>query len=174
MISSEEIQPKQLDKETFLARLSEADRSRFLALDNSLQEVLRQEQREGILVGVGGLLTKPLPRPDGDLLLILGPTPNDLKRKNFPNELQYALADYEIFEGIVKKAVADKEQFVIGEEIKPYPDPEYDNPNILAHDGSIKIIDPRQQGTPIEIIRIAQRGTYKEVMSGEKRPFVVL
>lgn len=170
----QESSPGQMDRESFLAHISEIDRANLLKLGSSFTKVLQQKGRRGALVVVGGILTKPLPRRDIDILLILDRAPNDLGRDNFSNQLEYAKADFVIFRDIANKIAFQSPNFVVGNEIEPFVDPEYNNPNILNHDGSTTLIYTNKQGTPIELIRMDKRGSLKEVLAKDSRPYLVL
>jgi|GEM_PF-3636841 len=95
---------------------------------------------------VGGAVTKEWPRKDIDLTLSI----LDLKNKLKGNALDKAEYSFLEMEKIVREVIESKSGYRIIETIKPYLDHEYEDPEIVAHNGSI-VVSPRT-GTPIEII----------------------
>lgn len=96
---------------------------------------------------VGGVLTKEWSRKDIDLLCTIQ---NVRDRFSYGTALDRAEASFKILEEITQEALVDKGQFKIEQLIKPYLDHEYENPEILAHNGSI-VVRPLE-GTAIEIV----------------------
>lgn len=141
----------QVNIETYFARLPEIDKQNLQNIMIAFETVMRERGKRGVLKAVGGTIDKPLPRKDIDLTLRLAEGDSDPKRDDFPDYLQYSLANYNIILDIVREIVARNGNLEIGEEIEPAIDEEYQSPSILKNAGSIKI-NPRE-GTPIEIIR---------------------
>lgn len=169
-----EIGQSQLTKEQYLSVIPEVDKMNLERIIQLFEKTLQELNREGALVAVGGTLTKTFPRPDIDLIVILGKNPSDLKEENFTNAYLFALQDFQTLEGIIQNMVAKDNKFQIRDTYEPKIDPEFDSPAILSHEGRIVVTTQDGIGTPFEFVRVRDRGNYQEIMAGEKRPFVVL
>lgn len=156
-----------VNRETYFARLQEIDRQNLQRLISAFEATMIKNGRRGALKAVGGTINRPLPRKDIDLTLRLIERENDPKREDFPDHLQYSLADYNIIRELTREIAAKDGNLEIVEETKPVIDEEYQSPSILKNDGSIKI--KPKEGTPIEIIR---RPSISSTVESE--PFVVL
>lgn len=163
-------QPDHL-KEEFLHQLSSADKENLKRMTQLFRSALKDLKRSGALLVVGGILTKPLPRPDIDLTIILGQDPSDPDEKDFQNHHLYALADFKIFKDITKRMVEKDSSFSIVEIQEPAIDIEFQSPNILSHEGLILVASPNKESTPIEFLRDPDRGDYKAVMTANSAPY---
>ena len=166
-----EVPQPQLETEQYLSRLSPIDRNRLLRISDLFGKVMTETKRNGTLIAIGGTLTKPLPRNDIDLLIVLSGDPSDPQKKDFPNVYAYSLADFEIFKDLVSKMVKKDPTFQIREVHGPLIDIEFDSPNILSHEGAILIASSDKESTPIEFLRDPDRGNYKTVMIANSAPY---
>lgn len=165
----------EISKEDYLSRLPSVDQANVQTIIGLFQETAEETQVKGSLLAVGGILTKPLPRPDIDLLVILQENSSGVGMQMYSDYYQLSLADFKIFADFVQKMLK-KDQgkpFRITRTNEPAIDEEFDTPNILKHDGSI-IISNKSGGVPLELIRSGSRSSYQSVISKGKRPFAVL
>ena len=93
---------------------------------------------------IGGVIKKEWPRKDIDLLVDIR---NVLPYKKKSEQVE---GKFNILKTIVTKALAGNSKFKIGISISPYPDPQLDDSEILAHNGSV-MIKP-SEGTLIELV----------------------
>lgn len=91
---------------------------------------------------VGGVKDKKWPRKDIDITISVDNGVGD-------TELERAKDKLDKIEEKVGKAISGSE-FVVSKKTIPYIDHEFNNDNILAHEGSLEI-QPKT-GTPIELI----------------------
>ena len=157
-----------LDREQYLAMLPDADRSNLQRIIELFGQVTQELGRSASLIAVGGTLTKPLPRKDIDLLVIFDKSDSDPKKQDYPDYHQFAVADFQILNGLISGIVAADPSFTIKEIIEPAIDEEFQNPSILKHDGSISL--KSQSGAELEFIRIVDRGSAQEVFTAQSRP----
>lgn len=167
------VQLTQVNEEAYLSRLPQEDRIHLQQIGQQFQKVMEGEGRKGALVVVGGTLNKPLPRKDIDILMVLQPHPTDAQRGS-STELDFALADFKTFQRIVKDITDQNPALQIHKVVEPAMDEEFNSPSILKHDGSITVTNIEKNTTPIEFVRIRDRGSYQKIMSGTNRPFVIL
>lgn len=160
--------------EGYLSRLSKADQDNLRQLTAIFNETLAEQRLQGCLVAVGGTITKPLPRRDIDLLILLQKQPGDPDPKNFPTTYDYATADFQAFRKIIQSIAERDPKLEIAAVIEPAIDEEFGNPDILKHNGSIIVIHKTGQATPFEFVRIEPQDSYKTFLAKEKRPYVVL
>lgn len=160
----EVLQPLQIDKETYLSRLPDADRENLRMISQLFEEEMRSRGTKGVLLAVGGTLTKPLPRKDIDLAIGLEET-KDFRHDRFENDLQFIREQFNFMEQIMR-AIAERVGFDVKETVEPSLDEEFQSPNILKHMGKITI--GKEGSVPIDIV-------IEPIGSGPiKRPFVVL
>lgn len=168
--------PPPVTKEDFLTKLSDVDRANIEKVEELFQQALKEQDRTGALVVVGGILTKPQPRPDIDIAVILGDIGKDPTRDKYPTEISHALEDFKIFKAIIEVMISKDKSFEISNITEPFVDWEFGDPNLLRHEGSISIVSQKQGGTPLEFIRTSDRGDYRDILaSGPKsRPYVLI
>lgn len=166
------LNPSEISKDKYLKRLPEVDKTNLSRLISTFEDVMKTQKRGGSLVVVGGTINKdPLPRKDVDVLMVLEPDERDKPRDtaNKETELSFAIRDFDIFRRIASQ-MSDALGFIITKEIEPYPDIQFQNDNILDHDGALTLLPP--EGMPIEIVRIRERGPYQNIVRNDKRPYV--
>ncbi len=168
-----EIQTPETQREAFLSRLPQEDQANLRSIGERFKKIMAEEDRKGALVVVGGILNKPLPRKDVDVLIVLQPHPTDIQ-KGASTELDFAQKDFKTFRHIVEKVLNNDPSLQIKEAIEPAMDEEFDSPHILKGDGSIVVTSQEVGVTPIEFIRIRKRGSYQEIAAKDNRPFVIL
>jgi hypothetical protein len=96
---------------------------------------------------VGGVITKEWPRKDIDLTFKI----LDIKGKLQGTAMERTKKSFSEMEKIVHGAVRDGTYKII-KTTNPYLDHEFENPEIVAHDGSIVVMP--LDGTLIEIINL--------------------
>ena len=121
----------ELDRDSYLNRLSKKDSDNILRLSGLIQEYLNRNGLNGILFAVGGSLTKELPRKDIDLALVLEENQSFPRRSDYPDEMSYASADFIKFLETIKNAIRGQTNFSINEVVEPAIDEEFESPNIL-------------------------------------------
>ena len=160
-------------KNEYLQRLSQEDRKNVMSITASFEEVMREKNKKGTLIAVGGSILKQLPRKDIDLVLVLAPTTQDLNRNDFASYHQYSIKDFQAtFKDLVINIVKRNPSFRITEEIEPTLDEEFQTDYILKTDGSITV--STRKGTPVEFIRYGEKVTLEELFERVTKPFVIL
>lgn len=154
----------------YFAKLPSEDRETIKTLASKYKETLQKRGATGSLVAVGGSLDRPFPRKDIDLLMLVKQV------QDFPQsgtEIEIALRDFnENFRPIVETVAGQQDGFVIVEVIEPAVDEEYQNSNLLKHDGAISV--RKVNGTPIDFIRNSATNDLAEFAKDSKRPWVLL
>ena len=157
-------QETEVSKDKFNDRLSPEDQANVNRLIELFEEVMKSEGKSGKLVGVGGALTKPMPRPDIDLVVVL----QDAGSSPTTNTYEEAKQSLSQLESLVKEIVNREPGFKIGERLEPEIDKEFgDNPNFLRHGGSIKLIP--NKGVPMELLTRSSKA-----FSSDKAPHAIL
>lgn len=165
-------QQPEVNKGTFLDKLQPADRKNLTDVGQAFKETMKEMKLRGALLVVGGILSKPHPRPDIDIVLLLGDVnvahdkkETDLIRSNRSFEITR-----KVISGILDKNPTFSEEYSYEPEI----DPEFDSENILRNQGRIKI--KPATGTPLEFVNLSMGGTVAQHFHNQRepRPFVVL
>lgn len=168
--------PLQMEKEEYLAKLPSFDQVNVRRITELFGELLREEARGGYLLAVGGTLTKPLPRPDIDLVAILQDKPSDPKQDDYEDGGDFTAANFKILENLVNRLVKKNPSFQISQIKEPRKKMWVGNVQKVfqyGHDGSI-IVTNREGGAPIEFMRRTPKDSYKEFASQERWPYVLL
>lgn len=134
-------------KEVDNLQIPELERQNLKELINRLEESAERQRYKINTEIVGGAVQKEWPRKDIDLVCkTSGPMLEGPQNSTSLSRAKFFLG---VLEDIVRGAVSSS-QFEIVEVKKPYEDREFNDMNILAHDGSI-VIKPGT-GTQIELI----------------------
>lgn len=164
----------QVDLETYLSKIPEADKNHLESLANNFRELMKEQGRSGSLVIVGGSITKPWPRKDIDILLLRNQSPLDIPRGN-RTIYKYTLAEYEELKNIIEKITTNTDLKIDNEHsVEPLIDEEFGSETILRHNGNIVIKSDTNKGIPIEFVNLSKRGSYHDDLIEEGKPFVVL
>lgn len=170
MILKDVIQPVEFTRNDFLHRLPEIDRQNTTAVATAFINSLRNMGESGVLLGVGGYLTKPPPRKDIDTLVVF----DRVKPAEKLTPYRYALADFENLRAITLQIVNSVSGLSIARITEPLIDEEFGSESILRHEGSIEVHP--QNGVPIEFIRSPERGIEKvlAMRRSKREPFVII
>ncbi|MFA5932547.1 MAG: hypothetical protein WCV81_05160 [Microgenomates group bacterium] len=164
----------QVDLETYLSKIPEADKNHLRSLADNFQKVMKKQGRSGSLVIVGGSITKPWPRKDIDILLLRNRSPQDVPRGD-RTIYKYTLAEYEELKNIIEKIAANTDLKIDNEHsVEPLIDEEFGSETILRHDGNIVIKSDADKGIPLEFVSMSKRGSYRDGLIQGGKPFVVL
>lgn len=172
-----ETSPLQHRKADYLSKLPEVDRQNIERLTELFIQVMTEKGRVGLLLAVGGTLTKPLPRKDIDLAIAFKQEPADPNIKDYPDILSFSTAEYRVFRDIINTMLKLDPSYQITKTIEPFMDHEFQNPNILAHDGDVVVVNQFKEGAPLEFSReytFDRTETMAELITKRDRPFVVL
>lgn len=160
-----------MGKDEYLARLPDVDRKNILRIGELFEKAMKEIGREGALLAVGGTLTKPLPRKDIDILVVLEPGSSDPEQSKEATLYRRALAEFRILRGVIRTITREDPRFTIKKTIRPEIDELYGTESILKHDGSITV-QPKA-GVPIEFMRSPIRGV-AEVIRQRQEPYVTI
>ena len=164
----------QVNLETYLAKLPEADQNNLRNVARNFQEVMREQKMSGSLVIVGGSINKAWPRKDIDIVFLRDQNSQDIPRRDL-TEYKYALADFGVFRKIIGKILASTNlEIDENHSIEPLIDEEFNSESILRHDGGIAVKSSSGEGTPLEFIRMSRHGGYRDGLIQKGLPFVVL
>lgn len=158
----------EVPKETFLKRLNNQDKNNILAVQKAFEEAMREKKFKGGMLVVGGILTKPLPRKDIDIKVIIE---SGQKAEDYPNGHTFALKKFADLKDIAEALTERIPGLKISEELEPTIDEEFDNTSILKHDGTIKL--EKEGTTPIEFLNTLGRST-DETIREQKQEFCVV
>lgn len=164
-------QTKEVNKSDLFSKLSEIDRRNMENLTSEFLTVAKEMGISGNLLVVGGIIDKPLPRKDIDMLAIFEGEGLP-KQEDFSDYYSFSLKDFELLETVLRKITEKNPNFSIGEILKPSIDEEFQSPSILKFGGSVKI--NVKEGTMFEFIRESGRGLKSVTASIQDRPFVIL
>lgn len=145
----DEGQPIEVQKETYLSRLSARDRQNLETVEDSFRAFLGVKGMKGALVAVGGSINKPLPRKDIDLAILIADHPEPDGKRLTP--YKRALRGHQQVLDFVSSVQKEHPDFKIVDEIPPLIDEEFESESILRHDGSVKV--QFAEGTPLEFMR---------------------
>lgn len=171
METSQTLQPNEVKKTDFFSRIPEEDKRNLEALNSSLTSTVEKMGLKAHLLVVGGIINKPLPRKDIDVLVVFEEE-NLPKQDSFENYYLFSLEDFKKLEEVIKKIVEENQNFKIKEVHKPAIDEEFQSPALLKFGGSVKL--EVAKGTQIEFIREPERGLEKVKASIVDKPFVIL
>lgn len=176
MISSQESEtpPLEHSKTEYLARLSEVDRQNIEKIVELFPQVMSEQGRAGSLLAVGGTISKPLPRKDIDLIILMQKNPDGPKKDDYPDYYQYFVAKFRIFQKVLEGIVAKAPSLQITAVLDPQIDGVFQSPGILHFDGSVKMTNSKTGGTPLEFLRedLDQFPHTRGLQKG--KPFVIL
>lgn len=168
--------PSDMNKEAYLARLSELDRANIEAVAQLFRATLFEMGRQGSMYAIGGAVAKQHPRKDIDLFISLTPGSNDpawgkgSKSEDYP---QFLLENFRILEKILTGMQKKHGQFRLTGVYEPQQDHEYDSPLIFRHEGKIEAgffdRENKPVGTALDFIRDNRIGN-----PDPKRPSVLL
>lgn len=154
-------------KEEFLSTLSPEDKENLTNLSEGFMKTMESFNRRGALIVVGGIMNKPHPRKDIDIVLIIEKKEGDLTKDPKETQLDFANKNWHNFKNLVSRMLLVTQDLKILSEIPPTIDEEFDNPNILKNDGSITL--GGDQGLPIELIRDPKGNTQERIASQANR-----
>lgn len=164
--------PIKVDREEYLRRLTSIDRNNLQTLRGLFGEAATKKKRTGALFVVGGSIIKPLPRKDIDIAVVFEEIPNDFSDGNKLTPYRQAIKDFSVFKQVFEELTIRDDSFKIEHTVEPLIDEEFGSESILKHDGSITLAC-KKGGTPIEFIRITDRGA-DNFIKQSKEPFVLL
>lgn len=162
----------EIDKNEYLKKIKPEDRTNIETITALFLQTMQQLGRSGVLIAVGSSLSKT-EYHDIDLVIALNPKPSDPVLAKFPNRLEYACAEMKIISGLVVTMIQQNPNFRLDRIILPYPDHQFNDPSMLAHEGSIVIAND-QQSVPIEFIRVPITSSTPDALNPEERPFSIL
>lgn len=157
-------------KEEYLENLPLQDRENLLKVAGIFKEHLRQEGKEGYLIAVGGTLTKQLPRPDIDIVVMIQDPSKKLVRGNFTDFYQYMKANFTQLKEFINQVTDRDTDFEVIQIYDPEID-DLDSPGILRHDGSITITNKQHPGMLLQFINAPYKDDFQ---TAERRPFAVI
>ncbi len=158
----------EVTKETFLNRINEPDRANIEAIQKAFEDILRNKGLKGALLVVGGILTKPLPRKDIDIIVVIE---SDKSWQKYENNFKYAGEKFRELVELSEQIIERNPGFSIVETLEPAIDEEFGTPSILKHDGTLKL--KKEGTTPIEFLNTLRRST-DETTRGQKQEFCVV
>lgn len=161
----------EIEINSLLSRITAEDEENLYLLNDLFKAAAKEEGLKVTLAVVGGILKKPLPRRDIDVLAVFENSDKFPRKNTFDNSLDYSIEDFKLLRGVVDRIEKSSSGFSVSKVLPPAMDEEFGYKSILKHDGSIQLT--RGIGTPIEIIRLDVRGieNFKHVST---RPFVIL
>ena len=153
-------------REEALARMPEKDRENLVRITQAFTPVMQERHLRGALVLVGGALTKPFPRKDIDVRMIIdtGEIPEDLG-----DEYSLALKKYQTTKSILGDMAKRVQRVVVKEAVGPQV--LHDHPNQLEHEGTL--IVEAEGATPIEFMNTLS-GNVQEFVSNQTGEFSFL
>lgn len=151
-----------------LEKLGSIDKNHLEILSRDFEKFLKVEGKKGALFLVGGILTKPLPRKDVDIAVVIENEENDKFPKTSYTE---AMDQFLFLQKIVNIIILENKLFRMGKVIFPCIDEEFGSESILKHTGSIEI--KPEKGTPIELANVCGVSV-KNFREKEKRPYIEL
>jgi hypothetical protein len=169
--STETLLPNQVSTLEYLTKLSLQDRANLDSIRSRYRKILEERGQRGNLIVVGGSIDKPLPRKDIDVLVIT----EKLTSVSDENKTGIEKAKYDFdtnFKPIIEVVAPEEDGFKTQSVFEPAVDEEYQNPNLLKHDGTILVTKDRS--TPIEFIRNSQNSDLKAFAGNAKRSWVLL
>lgn len=168
--NGETLLPHQSLTSEYLTRLTPNDRENVSDIALRFTKTLQKLGLKGDLLAVGGSINKPLPRKDIDLLILVKRRKTDVIAET---GIEKAMRDFNgSFKPIVEAIAPKEEGFETIEIIEPAIDEEYQNPNLLKHDGAISV--RRNGSTPLDFIRSSSSQELAEFAKGSKRLWVLL
>ncbi len=160
-----------ISKEEFFAHLSNVDKDNVQTFASLLGKFMRKKGKHGALIVVGGILTKPQPRKDIDIRIVIEPDNDEHKIESFPNLYNQAIENYQTAMSLVSEVITTNSSLTLAGSIMPAIDEEFQNQNILKHEGSIKLsVD---KGTPIELLLTPGLGVDKTIID-QKAPYCLI
>ena len=179
MINPQELETPQLkhDKAEYLAKLPDVDRQNVERITELFSQVMAEKGRSGLLLAVGGTITKPLPRKDIDLAIAFERKPGDPAREGSPTVPAFSTAEFRIFQDIINTILEKDPNVGVTKIIEPFMDNHFRDPKILAHDGDVVIVNKDKGGVPIEFSReyvYNKAVSMREIIARRTKPFVVL
>lgn len=162
----------EIPKEEFLQTLNQEDRDNISQLIKGFEAAMKGRDLNGALIVVGGIMNKPQPRKDIDILLIRERREKDSQKPPFEAQLEWATMDFRRFSSVVS-SITVSANLRISSIIEPSIDEEFENPNILKNDGTTTLISNSGRGLPIELIRDTA-GNVEQQIAKQKEPFCVL
>ncbi len=130
----------------FIDKLSTTDRNNLVNLTGSLTKNLLEQGFHGAIVGVGGVLTKPAPRKDIDLVVMLN-------MNDEPSDTQYSTSTkrMDVLVPVVKRIEEESKGFFrVSEVVEPKINHDFEALGLTIDDGDIQI-QPKD-GTLIDVI----------------------
>ena len=169
--SAAELLPNQKSTTEYLAKLPPVDTINITEIASRYRDALVAKGAKGSLIAVGGSVDKQFPRKDIDILMLFDSEKADSQTAE--TGIERATRDFNAtFKPLVSAIAPQEEGFTVIEEIEPAVDEEYQNPNLLKHDGTIAV--KKGGGTPIEFIRNSSAGNIQGFAENSRRPWVLL
>ncbi|HVZ11955.1 MAG TPA: hypothetical protein VG965_02905 [Patescibacteria group bacterium] len=143
---------REVKKEDLYSTLAAADRQNLDLLVDAFEDISENDEVEGGMFVVGGILNKPHPRKDIDIVVYRGFPDAPATQTPLIEKSQLTLAN-EKFAGLrlfANEFVKRNPDFKIGNIIEPFEDENFDNPNILRNTGSIEIT--REGSTTLQLV----------------------
>jgi coenzyme F420-reducing hydrogenase alpha subunit len=157
----------EMKAEQFTDKLSPTDRNNVIRLTGSIIDLLAGQGHHGAIIGVGGVLTKPAPRKDIDLVAMM-----NMNWERADTQYDAATRNMNILTPIVRDIETESEGFFRIEKIvEPRIDHMHEELGITLDDGDIQI-QPRD-GTLIDVVPRTS-STVAEFIKDQTGPFAVL
>src|SRR3989344_351630 len=121
-------------KEEFLKELTLEDRNNLIQLSDEFKRVMQEDDINGALIIVGGIMNKPHPRKDIDIVLVEERQDKDLAKSPHESQLDFATKEFRRFNDLIARILSALDFKVISV-MSPAMDEEFGNPSILKNDG---------------------------------------
>jgi hypothetical protein len=158
----------EMDKNIFLNKLSEPDRTNIVAFQNCFENILKKKGQKGMILVVGGILSKQLPRKDIDIRVIFE---SDGREQDYKNSLEHADEKFEKLKELSTELTKYIPELKSTKMVSPTMDHEFENPSILQHEGSVTLEKPG--ATPIELLNTLSDSS-ENIIGKQKDVFCVI
>lgn len=157
---------KETPREEALAGIPEKDRENLVRITQAFTPVMQERNMKGALVLVGGALTKPFPRKDIDVRMIIE---TEEKQEDLEDTYTLAVKKYQTTKSILEDMAKRAKGFVVKEAVEPQI--LHDQPNSIKHEGTLVV--QVEGATPIEFMNTLS-GNVQEFVSSQTSKFSVL
>ena len=160
--------PEEINREDFMTRLTEPDRSNITRLISTFKKTMGERRQKGGVMAVGGIIEKPPPRKDIDLRVVVE---TGRTREDHNSQYELAMDKFRALQDIASQIILEDQDMKITDVLEPTIDEEFQSSAILKHEGTIKI--EKDGTTPIELLN-SLASTFEEEAKIQVRPFVIL
>ena len=160
--------PEEINREDFMTRLTEPDRSNITRLISTFRKTMGERQQKGGVMAVGGIIEKPPPRKDIDLRVVVE---TGRTREDHNSQYELAMDKFRALQDIASQIILEDQGMRITDVDEPTIDEEFQSSAILKCEGTIKI--EKDGTTPIELLN-SLASTFEEEAKRQVRPFVIL